>query len=299
MTSVALSDVGTLLSNLNETYSDLPIHRVVPLVGPTRECDAILYGQTGFADETLFLYGYDAESIEHCFLYDTPWDEVHRAYNGGKPVEWYDGLEMPRSFRVRHSVEHPAQHEILDPLLKEMMKRPLRRLGTRPAILHPFTAQAEEVLRDIEAWGERLRYLRRGSYVEPAGSPKVNDWTPTMARFGGVVGSEGARYVHYRFTGGDTEYVFAMKPTVRKMIPRSHAPMTSRKERRAHLSEERRYGLTLGSFVSGQEVRVRFNPQAPVEHSLEFAPQREGDPPPVIPVSTVTYQLEPVALPRR
>ncbi|WP_224369949.1 hypothetical protein [Hyalangium versicolor] len=299
MTSVAVSDVGTLLANIRDTYSDLPIHRVAPLVGPTRECDAILYGQTGFADETLFLYGYDAESLEHCFLYDTPWDELHRAYNGGKPAEWYDGLEMPRAFRVRYSIASPAQHEILDPLLKEMMDRPLRRLGTRPAIRNPFTAQAEEVLRDIDSWGERLRYLRRGSYVESASSPQVKDWTPATARFGGVVGSESARYVHYRFAVGDIEHVFAMKPAIRKMTPLDHAPWTSRKERRAHLAEARRYELTLGSFVSGQEVRVRFNPQAPVEHSLEFPPQREGETPPEVPVSTVTYQLEPVILPTR
>ena len=88
----------------------------------------------------------------------------------------YDGLLMPRPFRVRYSVEQPDQHEILDPLLREMMKRTLHRIGTRPAVAKPLTASAEEVLAHIDRWDERLRYLRRRRYLSAETSQKSSDW---------------------------------------------------------------------------------------------------------------------------
>jgi hypothetical protein len=92
-------------------------------------------------------------------------------------------------------------------------------------------------------------------------------------------------------------YVFAMKPFLQKMTPSNHAPWTSRKERRAHLAAARLQELSLSSLASGQELRVRFNPQKTREHSIELPPLREGEVPPVLSSSTVTYQLEPLVYP--
>jgi hypothetical protein len=269
------------------------------LAGPTAECEALLYGKTGFADETLFLYGYCVGAREHCFLYDTPWDELHRALGGGSPAEWYDGLEMPRAFRVRYSVSDPTKHEILDPLLKEMMKRPVRPLGTRPGGPHLLTARAEEVLRDIESWDGRLHYLRHGRYLVPANDPRAAGWTPAMAVFGGLVGSGSVTYAHYRYSVGETGYVFAVKPSppISEMTPSDHSPGTSRKERRAHLAAARRQEQAFRSLVSGQQVRVRFNPQDPGEHSFELPPLQEGEHPPIVDPLCVAYQLEPIRPP--
>lgn len=294
MPSVFPSDVKTLLAELSDVYADLPRQTAEPLVGATAECEATLYGKTGFADETMFFYGYNVGAHEHCFLYDTPWDETHRALGGGDPPEWYDGLELPRAFRVRYSVSSPAQHEILDPLLKEMMKRPLRRLGTRPAVPHPLTASAEEILRDIELWDERLSYVRTRYSLEPANSPRVEDWTAATARFGGVVGSGDTQYAHYRFTVDGTEYVFALNISPTKMTPAYSFFGGSRKDRRAHLEEERRWVQAINSLTSGQELRVRFNRRVPGVHSLELPPLREGEAPPVLSWALMVYQLEPL-----
>ncbi len=285
-------DPRTILADLPTWHPWLPKQQAVPLVGLTGEAEAILYGKTGYADETLFLYGYTVGEHEHCFLYDTPWDEVHRAYGKG-PAEWYDGLETPRLFRVRYSASDPRQHEIIDPLLKAMMERPLHRLGTRPAVAHPLTARADEILRHIDRWDERLQYLRPGSYLEPANDPRTEGWTPVTARFGGIVGEGDAVYAHYRFPVEGTEYVFAVKLTRSEMTPNDHAPQSSRKERRAHLKSERRREQSLQSLASGQEVRVRFNPRNPAHHTLELPPLREGEPPPVLGQATTAYQLEP------
>jgi hypothetical protein len=299
MSPDSLPDVRSLLSDLSTWYPRLPLQQAAPLTGPTAECEALLYGKTGYADETLFLYGYDVGGREHCFLYDTPWDEVHRALGGGGPAEWYDGLKLPRSFRVRYSAVEPFRHEIIDPLLKQMMKRPLRRLGTRHAVPHPLTARAEEVLRDIEHWDERLFFLRRGRYLESAGEGRATGWTPATAVFGGLVGNESISYAHYRFTAGGTEYVFAVKPPPpnSRMIPEGYSPQASRKERRAHLAGARRQEQAFRSLASGQTLRVRFNPRDPGEHSLELPPLREGEAAPGIDPSTTAYQLEPVVLP--
>lgn len=301
MPPAPLPDVRTLLSDLSTWLYRLPVQSAAPLAGPTVECEALLYGETGFADETLFLYGYCEGAREHCFLYDTPWDELHRALGGGAPAEWYDGLETPRTFRVRYSVSEPTKHEILDPLLKQMMARPIRYLGTRPGGPHLLTTRAEEVLRDIDTWDDRLRYLRQGRYVVAVDDPRAVDWTPVMAVFGGIVGSGSTAYAHYRYPVGDTGYVFAVKPTppISEMTPSDHAPGTSRKERRAHLAEARRQEQALRSLVIGQDVRVRFNPQAPAEHSLELPPLPGEERPPRMDPFCVVYQLEPLALPSR
>ncbi len=288
-----LPDPRTILADISTWHMWLPKQYAVPLVGPTGEADAILYGRTGYADETLFLYGYTVGEHEHCFLYDTPWDETHRAYGNG-PSEWYDGLEMPRPFRVRYSVSEPERHEIVDPLLKEMMKRPLHRIGTRPAVAHPLTARADEVLLHIDRWDERLPYLRPGSYLEPANGPRAAGWTPVTARFGGIVGRGDAVYAHYRFPVDGTEYVFAVKLERSEMTPSDYAPQSSRKERRAHLKSERRQDQAIRSLESGQELRVRFSPNDPKQHTLELPPLRDGEPPPVLGGSTTAYQLEPL-----
>lgn len=299
MPPAPLPDVRTLLSGLSTWLYRLPVQKAEPLAGPTAEVEAILYGRTGFADETLFLYGYCVGASEHCFLYDTPWDEVHRALGGGTPAEWYDGLSMPRAFRVRYSALEPSKHEILDPLLKEMMNRPIRPLGTRPGSTQLLTAPAKEVLRDIEHWDQRLRFLRVGRFLVPADDPKASSWTPVTAVFGGIVGSGSTSYAHYRYSASGTEYVFAVKPAppISEMTPSDYSPGSSRKERRAHLAAARRQEQAFRSLVSGQEVRIRFNPQTPAEHSLELPPLQEGERPPTVDQLSVVYQLEPVELP--
>ncbi|NVJ19972.1 hypothetical protein HUW62_01800, partial [Myxococcus sp. AM011] len=179
------TDVRTLLDQLRTLHSRMPVHQFAPLTGRTAEGDALLYGVTGYADETLFLYGYCVGKTEYCFLYDSPWDDLHRGMFGGFR-EWYDDLVMPRAFRMRYSISEPKQHEVLDPLLQPMMERPPRYLGTRAAVLHPLTATAEEVLRDIDRWDERLRYLRRAQSLVPQDASQVEGWTPAVARFGGL-----------------------------------------------------------------------------------------------------------------
>ncbi|QDE95858.1 hypothetical protein BHS05_08200 [Myxococcus xanthus] len=291
MPAEPLPDVRTLLSRLPAWHFRLPEYRAAPVEGRAVTCDAVLYGTLGYADETLFLYGYNVGEDEHCFLYDTPWDETHRAYARGQPPEWYDGLQMPRAFQVRHAVAEPSRHEILDPLLKVMMERPLRYLGTRPAIPRLLAAGAAEVLGDIQEWDARLRFLRRGRYLLSAGAPEASGWTPVEARFGGLAGSGNTTYAHYHYDVGATGYVFAVKcqPPLARMTPSDHAPQTSRKERRAHLALARRQEEGFRLLTPGQPLQVRFNPADPGEHALgtlDLAP------------STAAYQLEPVVLPR-
>jgi hypothetical protein len=108
---------------------------------------------------------------------------------------------MPRPFRVRYSLSHPDRHEILDPRLGEMMKRPLHRVGTRPTVANPLTASAKEVLEQIDRWDERLDLLRRGQYLTAMNAPEVPGWLTARARFGDVVGMGDASYVPYEFEG--------------------------------------------------------------------------------------------------
>ena len=295
-----MPDVRTLLSELRTWHSRLPVQQAAPVQGLAATCEALLYGELGYADETLFLYGYSVGEDEHCFLYDTPWDEVHRALGGGHPPEWYDGLEMPRSFQVRYAVAEPRRHEILDPLLREMMQRPLRYVGTRPAVPHLLTAGAEALLRDIQEWDERLRFLRRGYTLLAADEPRAEGWTQAVARFGGLVGSGSATYAHYRYAAAGTNYVFAVKcqPPLARMTPSSHAPMNSRKERRAHLALARRQEQGFRLLSPGEELQVRFNPVDPGEHALGPILRSVGPEPLELSSSVVAFQLEPVRLPR-
>ncbi|WP_163998479.1 DUF3592 domain-containing protein [Pyxidicoccus caerfyrddinensis] len=294
------SEVRTRLSQLTTWHFRLPVHHFAPLTGRTVEAEALLYGELGYADETLFLYGYCVGADEYCFLYDTPWDEVHRALNGASPNEWYDGLVMPRAFRVRYSVSAPERHEMVDPLLRSMMERPFRYLGTRAAVPRPLTATAEEVLRDIDLWDERLRYLRRGRYLVPQDVSQTAEWTPAVARFGGLVGRGDAEYAHYRYEVGGTSYVFAVKtvPPISRMTPSDHSPQASRKRRRAHLALARRQEQGFRLLSSGQEIGVRFNPKEPAEHVLGAPMLPAGAPPLDIDPSTSVYQLEPIVFPR-
>jgi hypothetical protein len=290
MSPPPLPDTRTLLANLNDWYSRLPVQRAEPLTGPTHEADALLHGRRHYEDETLFLYGYTVGSREHCFFYDTPWDERTRVPRPGA-LEWYDGLDMPRPFRVRYSVSHPDRHEILDPRLGEMMKRPLHRVGTRPSVAHPLTASAKEVLEQIDRWDERLGLLRRSQFLTPMNAREVPGWLPARARFGDVVGTGDASYVSYEFEAGPIRYVFAVNLThpFSRMTPSDHSPQASRAERRAHLREIRGKEQGLRALAGTRDVGVRFNPEDPGQHSLEL---------PTADSYMKTYQLEPLAFPR-
>lgn len=288
----------TMLARLYEWFGKLPFQHFVPLTGPTRETDALLHGRITCEDDTLFLYGYDVGGREHCFFYDTPWDESRRVPRADNR-EWYDGLAMPRVFRVRYSVSQPDAHEILDPLLQAMMKRTLHRLGTRPAVAHPLTASAQQVLAQIDRWDERLHLLRRGGPLLPSTAPEAARWSPTLARFGAVVGKEDAAYLPYEFEGRATRYVFAVKLAQPDsgMTPLDHSPDASRAERRAHLAEVRRREQGLRLLAGAQDVRVWFHPDDPGQHALELHPLQPGEPPPVLTSGTTTYQLEPISFP--
>lgn len=294
-----LPETRTILAHINDWYGRLPHHHARPLTGPTRDTDALLHGRLEFADETLFLYGYTVGAREHCFFYDTPWDESNRRIGEGHYAEWYDGLLMPRPFRVRYSVEQPDQHEILDPLLREMMKRTLHRIGTRPAVAKPLTASAEEVLAHIDLWDERLRYLRRRRFLSAETSQKSSDWPTALARFGDVVGEGDASYISYSFEVGGTRFVFAIKlaHSFSRMTPSSHSPGRSRAERRAHLAGVRRQENGLQALAGVQGVRVRFNPDDPGLHTLELPAVQAGAGPLVLDEYTTMYQLEPIVFP--
>jgi hypothetical protein len=294
-----LPDTRTMLATLYQWFGKLPVQSVAPLTGPTRETDALLHGRIQCQDDTLFLYGYTVGTLEHCFFYDTPWDESCRVPRAGH-LEWYDGLSMPRAFRVRYSVSQPDWHEILDPLLQAMMKRTLRRLGTRPAVANPLTASAPQVLAQIDRWDERLRLLRRGRFLLPSSAPEAAQWLPTLARFGAVVGKDDASYLPYEFEVGATRYVFAVKLAQwdSRMTPRDHSPDASRAERRAHLAEVRRREQGLRLLAGARDVPVRFHPEDPGQHALELLPLQPGEPSPVLESGTTTYQLEPLAFPR-
>ncbi|MFY0572214.1 hypothetical protein ACN28E_51435 [Archangium lansingense] len=298
MSHPPLPDTRTILADLNDWYSKLPYQHAEPLTGPTREVHAVLHGWMEYYDETLFLYGYTVGALEHCFFYDTPWDERGRVLGKGHHSEWYDGLAMPRPFRVRYSVAQPDRHEILDPLLCEMMKRPLHRLGTRPAVERPFTATAEEVLAHIDRWDERLPFLRRRRYLHIATPKESSGWLPTLARFGNVVGKGDGAYMPYEFEVESSRFVFAVKLThsFSRMTPNDHAPSSSRAERRAHLSAARRQDQTLQELVGAQDVRVRYNPDNPGLHALELPLLQPGEPQLMLDRYTM-YQLEPIVFP--
>ncbi|AKQ68416.1 hypothetical protein A176_005328 [Myxococcus hansupus] len=296
-----MPDARTILSDLRTWHPRLPHHLAGPLEGPTATGDALLYGVSGYADETLFLYGYCVGEEEHCFFYDTPWDELHRALGGGHPPEWYDGLEMPCPFRVRYAVAAPSRHEILDAPLSEMMTRPLRYVGTRPAVPRLLTAGAEAVLRDIEDWEPRLRYLRRGHLLESGDAPKADAWTQAVARFGGLVGHGDATFAHYRYEAGGRAHVFAVKcqPPLARMTPSDHAPFTSRKQRREHLALARRQEQGFRLLEPGQLLQVKFNPADPGAHVLGPVLTPAGPQPFELAPGVVAHQLEPVEVPRR
>ena len=297
--STPLPDTRTILTNLSTWYSRLPVQSAAPLTGATREADALLHGWRPYDDETLFLYGYTVGALEHCFFYDTPWDERGRV-PGRSPAEWYDGLSMPRPFRVRYSVARPDQHEILDPLLREMMKRTLHRVGTRPTVPRPLTAGAEEVLAHIDRWHERLPLLRRQRYLPTSTPAERVDWRATTARFGQVVGTGDAAYLSYAFEVDGTRFVFAVKVAhpLSRMTPNDHAPDTPRAERRAHLAEARRQENGLLALAGAPDVPVRFHPEDPgALHVLEPSARQPGESPLVLDPYTTVYQLEPVVFP--
>lgn len=298
MTLPSLPETRTILADINDWYSHLPYQHAEPLTGPTRETHAVLHGWLEYYDETLFLYGYTVGELEHCFFYDTPWDERNRVLGKGHHSEWYDGLAMPRPFRVRYSVDQPHQHEILDPLLREMMKRPLHRLGTRPAVARPFTASAEEVLAHIELWDERLPFLRRRRYLHTATRQEASVWLPALARFGHVVGTGDGAYISYAFEVDSSRFVFAVKlaHSFSRMTPSDHEPGRSRAERRAHLSGVRRQDQALQALAGAQDVPVRYDPENPGRHALELSPLQPGEPPPMLDRYTM-YQLEPIVFP--
>ena len=289
--SSPLPDTRTILAELEHWLGRLRDQNVAPLTGPTQETDALLHGRLQSQDDTLFLYGYTVGPREHCFLYDTPWDERGRVPRPGH-LEWYDGLELPRVFRVRYSVQEPDRHEILDPLLREMMKRTLRRLGTRPAVAHPLTASAQEVLAQFDRWEERLPLLRRGGRLTPASAPEAAHWPVARARFGAVVGREAHPFLSYAFDGGSTRYVFVVPLTQpgSRMTASGDSPDDSRAERRAHLARVRGQEQALRSLVGAEDVPVRFHPEDPGRHALVLAPEPDA--------STETFQLEPLAFPR-
>ena len=293
-----LPDTRTMLATLYQWFGRLPAQDFAPLTGPTRETEALLHGRIPCQDDTLFLYGYSVGELEHCFFYDTPWDESRRVPRADNR-EWYDGLVMPRVFRVRYSVSQPDWHEILDPLLQAMMKRTLHRLGTRPAVAHPLTASAQQVLAQIDRWDERLRLLRRGRSLLPSSAPEGAGWLPALARFGAAVGTEDASYLPYEFEVGATRYVFAVKLTQpdSRMTPRDDSPGASRAERRAHLAEVRHRELGLRLLAGARDVRVWFHPDDPGQHALELRPLRPGESPPILESGTTTYQLEPILFP--
>ncbi|AKJ06778.1 hypothetical protein ATI61_105251 [Archangium gephyra] len=299
MSPPPLPETRTILANINDWYSKLPDHHARPLTGSTRDTDALLYGRVEYADETLFLYGYTVGAREHCFFYDTPWDESGRSFGEGHRSEWYDGLLMPRPFRVRYSVEQPDQHELLDPLLREMMKRTLHRMGTRPAVAKPLTASAEEVLAHIDRWDERLRFLRRRRYITTETVQESSGGSTTLARFGDVVGTGDVSYVSYSFEACGTRFVFAIKLThsFSRMTPSSHSPQSSRAERRAHLAGVRRQEHGLQELAGAQGVRVRFHPDDPGLHTLELPPLQPGAEPLTLDSYTTLYQLEPIVFP--
>lgn len=292
-------EVRTLLREIGTWQFRLPEQGWERLTGAVGESEGVLYGRTGYADETLYIYGYGVGEQEHCFVYDTPWDETHRALGGSTTVEWYDGVKTPRAFRVRYSVAEPWRHVVVDPLLKQMMRRPVRRLGTRPAVRNPLTAGAEEVLAGIEGWAERLNFLRRVRYIRSMVEAQGAGWTPAMAVFGGLVGAGEDTYAHYRYKAGETQYVFAVQPRApgAEMTPEAYSPQASRQERRAHLGGARKQEQAFRALASGELLRVRFNPGDPGEHALELPPLRPGEAPPVIDPITQVYQLEPLTQP--
>ena len=294
-----LPDTRTILSDLGTWFSRLRTQYAEPLTGPTQETDALLHGRMQYDDDTLFLYGYTVGTREHCFFYDTPWDERCRVPRPGH-LEWYDGLEMPRAFRVRYSVSEPDRHEILDPLLQEMMKRTRHRVGTRLAVAHPLTASAEDVLARFDRWEERLPLLRRGELLTPVSAPEVSQWPSTSARFGDLVGREEDPFVSYAFDVGSTRYVFAMRllQSGSRMTPSDSSPNRSRAERRAHLARVRGREQALRTLAGSRDVPVRFHPENPGRHALVLHSLQPGEPAPELDAYTRTFQLEPIVFPR-
>ena len=272
--SSPLPDTRTILAHLESWFGRLRDQNTAPLTGPTRDTDALLQGRLQFQDNTLFLYGYTVGAREHCFLYDTPWDERGRVPGVG-PREWYDGLEMPRTFRVRHSVLEPDRHEILDPLLREMMKRTLRRLGTRPSVANPLTASARDVLAQFDRWEERLPLLRHSELLVQASAPEVAHWPLTRARFAKEVGRADNPFLPYTFDVGATRYEFALRlaQSGARMTSSDDSPHESRASRRAHLAQVRGQERGLRSLAGAQDV-VTANQATEAVHQVPSVPVR-------------------------
>jgi len=75
------------------------------------ETDATFVQSITRYDSTYLLYSYMAGGKEYAFLWETPYDEMHRAY-GKKNSTWYDSLNEGYVFRIRYDAGDPRRHFI-------------------------------------------------------------------------------------------------------------------------------------------------------------------------------------------
>ena len=97
-----------------EQRGDFRRNEPAPAEQATATATATALSWVGHGEDTYIPYTYLVDGLAYCFLYLTPYDELHRAY-GNHPAEWYDELGCGVLFEVAYDPDDPARHRVLDP----------------------------------------------------------------------------------------------------------------------------------------------------------------------------------------
>lgn len=193
-----------------------PPHR---LRGPSCVTQAHVHGWRSRYDSTFLLYAWGGEDFAAVGLYETPFDELHRA--GSAETTWYDGLpDTP--FTLRHDLANPAIHVVepgpFAPLNDAEVTVFLIRQGESPDAVLQETLELslalalEEAREHLRGLGDQLSPFRAGLDVDwAAEADGAEDRLPERMRLLGealtndpVLASlgTGARFGHAVFRMG-------------------------------------------------------------------------------------------------
>jgi hypothetical protein len=83
-----------------------------------RESEATVIQYTSRFDSTYILYTYIVDGKEYAFLWETYYDETHRAYSKNSKSEWYDDVHQENAFKIEYASADPKKHYVVDKNLK-------------------------------------------------------------------------------------------------------------------------------------------------------------------------------------
>lgn len=77
------------------------------------------HGWTSRYDWWFIMYSYSVGQTEYAFLWETYYDEIHRAYS--KETVWYDALRDTTYFMIRYNPKAPEEHYVTAIKFKELI----------------------------------------------------------------------------------------------------------------------------------------------------------------------------------